>query len=428
MHKRRFLFVTGCLMAALVLFWSTETLAQDVSFGFVKDKETVAEGATVNITVNVDTAQSGGLDVTMAVGGGGGVVFYGPEVTGSTETTLTVAARENQSRITITAASVADGNGMNEAVTLMIPDGDLTGAGKGMITITVVDGQRAAVQFKDDEATVLEGAKTSVSLTAAGIERGHNMAATVHVEEMSMDGVRRVQLLKTGASYDGDGRLILTFKENMDVSDELEFDVQGLPDADGMNAETMLMLTMPGDGVKLGSMTEMMVMVIDDDEDTGDPEEPEDPEEQEEPEEPAMEIGPPTEVMVKASDMMLMVSWNKPDMGASMVTGYMVQYRQAGGSWSEMDAGMMREATIDGLVNGVEYSVRVMAYGEDDMMGEYSEEMMATPMADDDDDTPVPALPIFGAVALGAGLLAAGRARLRRRELRAGRVQRQINR
>ena len=40
----------------------------------------------------------------------------------------------------------------------------------------------------------------------------------------------------------------------------------------------------------------------------------------------------------------------------------------------------------------------------------------------------VPALPIFGAVALGAGLLAAGRARLRRRELRAGRVQRKINR
>ena len=149
-----------------------------------------------------------------------------------------------------------------------------------------------------------------------------------------------------------------------------------------------------------------------------------DPDPDPDPEEPAVEIGPPTEVMVTPGDMMIMVSWNKPDMGAAMVTGYMVQYRQAGGSWSEMDAGMMpREATIGGLMNNVEYAVRIVAYGEGEMMGEYSAEEMATPMA-----VPVPALPIFGAVALGAGLLAAGRARLRRRELRAGRVQRQITR
>ena len=130
------------------------------------------------------------------------------------------------------------------------------------------------------------------------------------------------------------------------------------------------------------------------------------------PEEPMTKIGAPTEVMVKPGDMMLMVSWNKPDMGADMVKGYNVQYRQAGGAWSDINVLMERKATIEGLQNGVKYSVRVMAYGTGDMKGEYSEEMMATPMV-----TPVPALPIFGALALGAGLVAAGRRRLRAQRL-----------
>ena len=140
---------------------------------------------------------------------------------------------------------------------------------------------------------------------------------------------------------------------------------------------------------------------------------------------PESEIGPPTELMVKSGDMMLMVSWNKPDMSADMVTGYTVQYRQAGGSWSMMDAMMEREATIDGLVNGVEYGVRVVARGEGDVMSEYSDEKMGTPMA----MKPTPALPLFGAFALGAGLVAAGRARLRRRQaLEAARVRGQLGR
>ena len=84
----------------------------------------------------------------------------------------------------------------------------------------------------------------------------------------------------------------------------------------------------------------------------------------------------------------------------------------------------MYEGTIDGLTNGVEYRVEVCAYDdiEDDVGWGCKNAYEIIPMA------PVPALPIFGAVALGAGLLASGRARLRRRELRAGRVQRQINR
>ena len=104
-------------------------------------------------------------------------------------------------------------------------------------------------------------------------------------------------------------------------------------------------------------------------------------------------------------------------MGADMVTGYTVQYRQSGGSWSDVDAMMTREVTIDGLVNGVEYGVRIVARGEGDMMGEYSAEMMATPMAPEEPVEPVPALPLFGAIALSAGLVAAGRRRLRAQRL-----------
>ena len=134
-------------------------------------------------------------------------------------------------------------------------------------------------------------------------------------------------------------------------------------------------------------------------------------------------IGPPTEVMVTAGETMIMVSWNKPDMGAPMVKGYTVEYRLAGGAWSSMNVLMEREATIEGLVNGAAYGVRVMAYGDGDMRGEYSEEtMVTTGMA-------TPALPLFGALALGAGLVAAGRARLRRRRaLQSGRVRGQLGR
>ena len=78
-----------------------------------------------------------------------------------------------------------------------------------------------------------------------------------------------------------------------------------------------------------------------------------------------------------------------------------------------MNIGVMTEYTFEGLMNGTEYTVQVAARNEIDL-GEYSDEEMATPMA----ATPTPALPLFGAFALGAGLLAAGRARLRRREQR----------
>lgn len=92
--------------------------------------------------------------------------------------------------------------------------------------------------------------------------------------------------------------------------------------------------------------------------------------------------------------------------------------------------GDMTEAMIMGLTNGVEYTVTVRAWaslnGELDSgrSGAWSDGMRVTPMADagdgdgDDDEEepmPTPAVPLAGVLALFAGLLAAARARLRRR-------------
>ena len=80
----------------------------------------------------------------------------------------------------------------------------------------------------------------------------------------------------------------------------------------------------------------------------------------------------------------------------------------------------MNEALIENLMNGTEYTVTVQAaatcYDGDactDRVSKASAKMKATPT---DGATPTPALPLFGAFALGAGLLAAGRRRLRRRQ------------
>ena len=81
--------------------------------------------------------------------------------------------------------------------------------------------------------------------------------------------------------------------------------------------------------------------------------------------------------------------------------------------------------TIDGLINGTAYLVRVRAVDSAGNMGEWSDSGSGTPMG----ITPTPALPLFGAFGLGAGLLAAGRARMRRQaQLRGRREQRRMTR
>jgi hypothetical protein len=284
MHKRRFLFVTGCLAAALVLVVSTAAQSQTVlSFGTSPNDYTMDEGGTVNIPISVarmagDTVDDGSLTAMITVTGDGvsganpSVNFYGlgfaaPTSNNNDEITIVFTATSIQvRRATLTAVSLSDPNGVNEMGELKITG--TTGMGANMATATVIDDHRPTVMFKSESATALEGAEATVTLaTDFGPGHMHNAnGAYVHIEEVSSDGSRKVQLLTKGlteASYDADGRLMVPLSgEENDES----FKLTVLQDSDGRNDEIMLMLTKPGNGVQLGDMTMMTLNLIDDDE------------------------------------------------------------------------------------------------------------------------------------------------------------------
>ena len=115
---------------------------------------------------------------------------------------------------------------------------------------------------------------------------------------------------------------------------------------------------------------------------------------------------------LEAGDMMIMAMWDEAETHEDFpLTGYELRVTPKDGQTDVMNIGVMTEYTIMNLMNGTEYTVTVAARNEIGL-GPASDAEKATPMA----MTPTPALPLFGAFALGAGLLAAGRARLRRRQ------------
>ena len=153
--------------------------------------------------------------------------------------------------------------------------------------------------------------------------------------------------------------------------------------------------------------------------------------------------GPPRNVRAMGGDETFTVMWDAPYAGEAGLTidHYRVQKREVAGNlfgdWvpDEGDdeggkkvAGDMTMIVFEDLDNGIVYQARVMASNSADVAGPYStleddmsdpgDEAATTGMGDDDDDddedmTETPALPIVGLLALGAGLLAAGRRRLR---------------
>ena len=131
--------------------------------------------------------------------------------------------------------------------------------------------------------------------------------------------------------------------------------------------------------------------------------------------------------MVEVGNNMLMVSWTEPASEKS-ISHYQLDYRSASATtWlvKTMNVTAM-EYTIKGLINGTAYVVRVRAVDSAERTGEWSDNGSGTPMAD---AVPTPALPLFGAFGLGAGLLAVGRARMRRQaQLRGRREQRRMTR
>ena len=136
-----------------------------------------------------------------------------------------------------------------------------------------------------------------------------------------------------------------------------------------------------------------------------------------------------TGLTVMPGDGMLMASWTP----VADITGQPIRYQwriTAAGGYSAMGYSAMAEVTIPNLANGTEYTVTVRAHatigGELDRerIGAWSSAVRMTPVAGagpdpdptpDPEPTPTPALPLAGVLALFAGLLAAARARLRRR-------------
>jgi hypothetical protein len=142
------------------------------------------------------------------------------------------------------------------------------------------------------------------------------------------------------------------------------------------------------------------------------------------------------DVMVEPRNAGLMVTWTAPhpdvvDQTDLKIAEYNVQYQTAAtasravGDWMPekpmVVVGTMTETTITGLTNGTMYNVRVRAKNSAGGVGGYSrvtDDASGTPSADaaTGGTTPTPALPVFGILGLGAGLVAAGRRRLRRRQ------------
>lgn len=145
-----------------------------------------------------------------------------------------------------------------------------------------------------------------------------------------------------------------------------------------------------------------------------------------------------TGVMVEPGDKMLTVSWDpaNPDKDRTrtnlLITKYFVQYRKSQtatalpGEWMPMKPmevmGDMTTTMIDGLTNDISYDVQVRAENNATGKGGWSAQTPRSKGTPTAAMTPTPALPLFGAFGLGVGLLAAGRARLRRR------AQRQLTR
>ena len=129
-----------------------------------------------------------------------------------------------------------------------------------------------------------------------------------------------------------------------------------------------------------------------------------------------------TGVRVAPLDGGLRVSWSAAADSVD-VSQYRVDVADAAGELVRRvhtEAGVL-ETVVDGLANGVEYTVTVSVLTAD-VEGPPSEPRTATPRADGEED-PVPALPLAGAAVL-AGLLASAAYRLRRGRRDAPRTRR----
>lgn len=139
-------------------------------------------------------------------------------------------------------------------------------------------------------------------------------------------------------------------------------------------------------------------------------------------------VGKVMDLRLTEGDGMIMAEWD-PVSDPIGIHHYKVTTTAAGGFSLIMGTdGNVTMHTVMNLTNGIEYTIKVAAVamnqdgsadadgdGTPERLGPDSDAKKATPMAGAGGDmTVTPALPLFGILALFGGLLAAGRARLRR--------------
>ena len=273
-----------------------------------------------------------------------------------------------------------------------------------------------------------------VMVTPEMIMEGEVATLTVSAEEDVSSAMTFMLTLAGTAMENSDYTIpseLMIPKDTKTGSVQLQAVMDGAAEMD----ETVMITVMAG-GVMIGSV---QTVTITGDADAADPpdepeeEETDEPEEEEtdEPEEEETDESeeervrlPKVEYTATAGDASIMVSWTAVEGAARYQVGWSKDTQaETANSYISVRDGL--SYTIENLANGTAYAVWVNAVDEDGYGGEGSRRpVVVTPMAAAEMPTPTPALPLFGAFALGAGLLAAGRARVRRQAQLRGREQR----
>jgi hypothetical protein len=256
---------------------------------------------------------------------------------------------------------------------------------------TVQIGTTETVQLEDNDQNP---ENFTLSVSPASVAEGETATVTV-TAKAALAADQKFMLTVTGtATANEDFTLApdLTVAKAATKGSTL---LQAVKDSVSGEADETVMITATAGGIMVGTATVTI---------KGDTATPTTPT-------PTSDLGAPTIEDVKAGAKMLTVMWSAVE-GA---TGYMVQWKtksQSYGATRQASTTQMTHSIME-LTNGMEYMVRVRGM-KGDAYGKWSEEAMGTPTGET--AVPTPALPVFGAFALAAGLVTAGRRRLRTRQ------------
>ena len=259
----------------------------------------------------------------------------------------------------ITPVQDADTN--DESVTLTLSGDELTSK---TVTVTIIDDDRE-LALTPSAVTVTEGGTATFAVRLASLP-GRDTIVAVSSMDTGAATVNPLSLTFTPMTWDTAQPVTVTGVQDTDTSDE------------------QVTIILSGDGVVTGTVT---VDVTDND------------------------TAQVTGVTVDAGDAQLVVNWTAVD----NATGYTVQWKSGNQDYRQatVTPGSSTSHTIEGLANGTEYTVRVIATLTDANDGPPSAEVTGTtemiPM-------PSPTLPEIALLLLAMLLLGSGVYLLRGRQ------------